>query len=130
MHNIGFCVVLVLAILVFVGIGCTPSYTQLEEPIRGTEDEFQEQVKKMHTKLSEEELAEINEITWMAINALPEDEKEVLLDLQERFAYGGYKVLNDDEVLTMQNLNNKAFFLLPKEYQERFQYLMYKMEQQ
>jgi hypothetical protein len=125
-----FCgIFIVLVMLMFISLGCTPSYTRLEEPIRRTEEEFIEQVEKMHTGISEEELAELNEIAWMAINKLPENEREVLLDLQERFAYGGYKALSDDEVLTMQNLNNKAFSLLPKVYQERLYYLHNKIEQ-
>jgi len=83
----------------------------------------------MHTGLTEEELLELNEISLMAINALPANERETLLELQERFAYGGYVVLSDEEVATMQRLNNKAISLLPKTYQERLYYLASKIEQ-
>jgi len=32
----------------------------------------------------------------MAVILLPANEKQILLELQERFAYGGYVALSDD----------------------------------
>ena len=100
-----------------------------DKPERATEEEFVEQVEKIHA-LSEEELLELNEIAIMAVMLLPEEERETLLELQERFAYGGYEALSDAELITMQQSNQKALMLLPKEYQERFQYLADKIANQ
>ena len=62
----------------------------------------------------------------MAIDLLPDDEKDILLDLHDKFWHGGYDALSDQEVETMQILNTKAIGLLPQDYQDRIMYLMQK----
>jgi hypothetical protein len=125
--------VIILIILLVVIAGCTPGNTPPvttpeEEPFRPTQEDLDLQVEKMHTAFTEEEILELNEITLMAVNALQPYERSALIKLQEKFAAGGYAAMSDTEISMMRELNDKAFSLLPKEYQDRLHYLADKME--
>ncbi len=57
----------------------------------------------------------IEKLTQKAVGLLSENEKEDLTSLQTRFLEGGYDALSDNEIKRMQQLNKKAFNLLPTE---------------
>ncbi len=119
MRNISYCAVLFFVMLVVVVIGCAPTYVQPEET-----------VEESQIGLSEEELAEIDWLVRMGVNALPEDERHLLLELHERFEDGGYGALSYDEIFTMRDLNEKAINLLPIDKELRFRWLVYRMKKQ
>jgi hypothetical protein len=117
MLYIKYYVVLFLLMLVVVITGCTTTY----------EEQPKETVEVRQSGISEEELAEIDWLIKMGVNALPEDERDLLLDLHEKFESGGYSALSYDEIFTMRDLNEKAIMLLPVGKQLRFGYLTSKL---
>lgn len=97
-----------------------------EGPIGYTQEEVASVKEKIEESFTEDDMVELEEITWMAIDLLPDDEKDILLNLHDKFLHGGYDALSDQEIETMQALNKKAIGLLPKDYQDRIMHLMQK----
>ena len=81
---------------------------------------------RMEFSLSEAELADLNSLIAKGMRMLPGYEREKLEKLQKKYAYKGHKSFNEDDVITMRQLNYKGVGLLSEEDQSRFHYLMLK----
>ncbi len=80
----------------------------------------------MHDRLSESEVVELNGLIAKGVNMLPSYDREELLKLQEKFVYGSYKTLSEEEVTRMKHLNYKGIGYLTQAEKDRFKYLMHK----
>ncbi len=77
------------------------------------------EVREAFSSMEENDINLMRELTQKAINLLPENEKQQLITLQNRFNKDGYTALTEDEISTMQELNKKALSLLPAEDKEK-----------
>jgi len=68
----------------------------------------------MEKSMKNEDIELIQALTSKAIQLLPKNEKEKLIELQTRFGKYGYSMLTENETHLMQELNNKAMNLLPE----------------
>jgi hypothetical protein len=68
----------------------------------------------LEKSMKNEDIESIQSLTSKAIQLLPENEREELIELQTRFGKYGYSALTENETRLMQELNNKAMNLLPE----------------
>jgi len=81
----------------------------------------------MEKSMKNEDIELMQELTSKAIQLLPENEKEKLIELQTRFSKYGYSALTENETRLMQELNNKAMNLLPEKDRTKLDNLMKKL---
>jgi len=78
--------------------------------------------------MESEDIELLWELTSKAIQLLPENEREQLIELQTRFGKYGYSSLTENETCLMQELNNKAINLLPENDRTKLDDLLKKVD--
>jgi len=121
-----FIVVGVIIILILVKKCAIPAKQTYGDLYIKTKDEAIQAFVRMEESLSEPELAELNSLIAKGMQMLPEYQREELKELQERYAYQGHAKFNQDDVVTMRQLNYRGISHLSEEDQARFHYLMLK----
>ena len=82
----------------------------------------------MEKSMKSEDIELLWELTSKAIQLLPENEREQLIELQTRFGKYGYSSLTENETHLMQELNNKAINLLPENDRTKLDGLLKKVD--
>jgi len=81
----------------------------------------------MEKSMENEDIELLKTLTSKAIQLLPENEREKLIELQTRFGKYGYSALTENETYLMQELNNKAMNLLPEKDRTKIDSLLKKV---
>jgi len=82
----------------------------------------------LEKSMKSEDIELLWELTSKAIQLLPENEREQLIELQTRFGKYGYSSLTENETRLMQELNNKAINLLPENDRTKLDGLLKKVD--
>ena len=114
--------IIIAVVIIVIGIGT----------YRNVQNEYQKTTmdiiyENLERSMSNEDIALMQELTSRAVQLLPEDEQEKLIELQTLFSKEGYSALTAEESKLMRELNNKAISLLPEEDMKRLDAIMKKM---
>ena len=115
---------LIILVAIFAILTVVNSLLENRNTEKPTMDIIYENLEK---SMSEEDIMQIIELTSKAVQLLPKDEQEKLIELQTLFGEKGYSALTANETKVMTDLNNKAISLLPNDDRIKLDALMKKM---
>ena len=114
---------LIILVAIFLILTVANSLLENRNIEKNTMDIIYENLEK---SMSEEDIMQIMALTSKAVQLLPEDEQEKLIELQTLFVEKGYSALTANETKLMNDLNNKAIILLPEDDRIKLDALMKK----